>query len=292
MRPGRAALLGLSVLLAAAAPLAADIRLAGSDLLGDGFAAAMRQYSRESDTRVLVRLIGSRPGLELLRSGDADLGLFALPPGEVPPGEPFVSRVIAYQPAVVVVPEKLPLTQLTVAQLRGIFAAAGAENYTTWDQLGLTGEWSARGISLHVVEPRSALTWPLLRRELLNGAELKTLALLGPLDRVAERVRTSASGIGLVPLVPKAGAGLRALALATSVRDPAYLPTAENLHDGSYPLRLPLYVSFRRADAPRLLPLLRFLFGEECGEALAESHFVPLPVAARHQLLFELEGLD
>jgi phosphate transport system substrate-binding protein len=270
--------------LLAHAVLAAEIRIAGSDLLGPRFGATMEKFGRENETVVVVSLAGSRPSLDRLRSGDADVALLALPPGEAAPGEPLLAKAIAYQPVVLVVPTKLPLTQLTLMQVRGIFAAASAENFTLWGELGLTGEWRTRPIEIHAVESTTALT-------LLSGAELKPLAKTAPLARVLERVRASDNGIGLVPALPAAGDGLRALALASSLRESAHLPNRESLHDGSYPLRLPLYVCFRREAAPRLLLFLRFLLSDECAEALAEANFQALPLEVRNQLVFELEGL-
>lgn len=284
-------LLLVSVSLAGAAR-AAEIRVAGSDLLGPAFVSAVEKFGRENGVTVTLLLAGTRPGLDRLRSGDADLGLFALPPGETAPGEPLLTRVIAYQPVVLVVPEKLPVTQLTLAQARGIFAATGAENFTVWGELGLTGEWRTRTIAVQAIEPTAALTLPLFRRLALNNADLKPLASTATLERVLDRVRSSDNGIGLVPAVPDATSGLRALALAPSVRESAHSPTAENLHDGSYPLRLPLYVSFPREAAPRLQLFLRFLLSDECAEALAQAHFVALPIDARNQLVFELEKFN
>lgn len=270
---------------------AAEVRVVGSDLLGPALPRAMEKFGREDEVRVVVAFAGTRPGVEQLRSGEADLGLFVLPPGETLPTDAGCSRVIAYQPIVLVVPEKIPLTQLTVAQVRGLFAANAAENFTVWGELGLTGEWRTRPIALHAVEERSALTLPLFRRLTLNGAELKPLARVAPLERVLASVRASDNAIALVSTFPATGSGLRALALAPSLREPAVLPTRENLHGGSYPLRLPLYLAFRRDAAPRLLPLLRFLLSEECAEVLAQADFQPLPLGARDQLVFELEEL-
>jgi ABC-type phosphate transport system substrate-binding protein len=277
-------------LLASVAP-AAEIRVVGSDLLGPRFVAALERFGRENETTVVVSLAGSRPSLERLRSGDADLALLALPPGEATPTEPLLARVIAYQPVVLVVPTKLPLTQLTLAQVRGIFAANSAENFARWSEVGVAGEARTRPIEIHTVEPAAALTLPLFRRLALNGAEIKPLARTASLTRVLEGVRASDNAIGLVPVVPGADDGLRALALAASVRESAHLPTRENLHDGHYPLRLPLYVCFRRDAAPRLLLLLRFLLSDEGAEVLSSANFQALPVTVRNQLLFELEGL-
>lgn len=276
----------------AAAGHAAEIRIVGSDLLGPAFVRAFEKFGRENDTTITASLAGTRPSLEQLRAGAADVGLVVLPPDNVWLGEQFVVRAIAYQPVVVVVPEKLPLTQLALPQLRGLFAVAGADDLNTWGELGLTGEWRTRAIARYAVESGSALTLPVFRRAVLNGAELKSLAGVSPLASVLERVRASDNGIGLLPLVPDGGSGLRALALAPSVRESAHLPTRENLHDGRYPLRLSLGVAFRRETASQLLVFLRFLLSDECAEALAQAHFQALPTDARNQLLFELEALS
>ncbi|MBI2510829.1 MAG: substrate-binding domain-containing protein [Opitutae bacterium] len=281
----------LASIALATAGRAAEVRIVGSDLLGPAFAAALEKFGRENGAKIAATLAGTRPGLDQLRAGVADVGLFALPPGETPPAAPFVAHVIACQPVVLIVPDKLPLTQLTAAQVRGIFAATGAENLTLWGELGLTGEWRARTIAIHVVEPAAALTLPLFRRLALSGAELKPLANTAALDRVLDRVRASDNAIGLVATLPAQGSGLRALALAPSVRESAHQPTAANLHDGSYPLRLPLYLVFRREAVPRLLVFLRFLLSDECADALAQADFQPLPPDARNQLVFELEEL-
>lgn len=292
MTPFRRVVALLGGCLLALAARSAEIRLAGSDLLGGALVSAVEKFGRDNDVHIAASLDGTRPGLDRLRAGDADVVVFTLPPDERPPGDPFVVRVLGYQPAVIVVPEAVPLTQLTLAQAQGIFAATGAQSVTLWGELGLTGDWRTRTITVQAVAPGAALTVPLFRRLALNGAEIRTLASFASLDRVLERVRSGGNAIGLVSVVPAAGSGLRAVALAPSVRDPAHLPTPEALHDGSYPVRLPLYVAFRREAAPRLLTFLRFLLSDECGEALAQAHFVSLPVSARNQLVFELEELN
>lgn len=270
---------------------AAELRVAGSDLLGPEFATALEKHGRENDLNVVVAFAGTRIALAQLRAGEADLALVALPPDEPPPGDALVSRAIACQPIVLIAPEALPLTQLTLAQVRGIFAAGGAGSISSWGELGVTGEWRTRTIALHAVDPARALTLPLFRQLALRGADPKPLASAAALDGVLARVAASSNGIGLVPAVPPAGGGLRAIALAVDVRTAAHLPTSENLHDGSYPLRLPLHVVFRRDAAPRLMLLLRFLLSDECADALASVHFQAMPAGARSQFLFELEAL-
>jgi len=99
-------------------------------------------------------------------------------------------------------------------------------------------------------------------------------------------------GAALLPVAVAVGNGaLRVLAVAAGPTEPAYAPTPEKVHHGSYPLRMVLYVLFPRAAAPGLLRFLKFLRSDETAAALAPAHFVPLPRRARNQRLFELEEM-
>lgn len=282
----------LWALASAASPAAAEtLRIVGSDLLGPEFAARLTRSAEEHEIALQLDLVGTRPGLARLQTGQADLGLFALPPGEVPPGDPHISRVVAAQPIAVVVPEAMPLTQITHAQLRGLFALGAAESISTWGDLGLTGEWRGRAITVMTPSPDVTLTLPLAQRLLFpTFAPKPTVIQVPALDALPARLLATGGGLALTPVVPAPGSGLRALAVAASLTEPASQPTPENLQHG-YTLRLSLYVTFRRDAAPRLMPLLRQLLGEEGTETLARAHFQALPAAARNRLLLELEGL-
>ncbi len=282
------------VLAAGLLPVArAEIRVVGSDMLGPRFQAAFEQFAREAGMAVTFDLRGTRPGIEALNTDGADLGLFNLPPGELPPaGAVFVSHAVAFQPVVVLVPRRAAVTQLTHAQLRGLFAVSSVENASTWGDVGLTGEWRARPIAAHAPTSENFLTVSLARRLVFNGADLKPTVLLAPdLAQLTLRLGAGENTIALSPALPPEDGPFRALAVAASVNDAAFLPTPENLASGTYPLRLPLYLTIRRASAERLLPLLRFLLSDPAAEALAEANFQLLPVGARNQLIFELEEL-
>lgn len=277
--------------LLAVAAGAAEIRVAGSDLLGEGFTRAVAEFARQNDTVVKLELHGTQPAGEELAAGRADVGLFLLPAGEPPPNA-VTSRVMAYQVAVVAVPTASPLTQVTVAQLRGIFGESARESFTRWGELNLLGEWSARPIALRALSPKGGLAFPLFERVVLSGAATKAvLEFSGTAAALVERLRAADNTIGVTGAFPAEPAGLRVLALAAGPAEPAFGPTPENVHRGGYPLRLPLYVAFRRTAAPELLLFLKFLLSDETAAVLGEAHFVPLPVGVRNQLVFELEGM-
>jgi phosphate transport system substrate-binding protein len=264
----------------------------GSDLLGAGFAARVAAFARENDTSVELDLRGTRPGSEALEAGRADVGILLLPPGEKPPAGTLTSRAMGYHVAVVVVPAASPLTQVTVAQLRGMFGETAKDAFTRWGELNLTGEWAARPIALRAVSERGGLAWPLFQRIILQDARPRAgVELSASGDTLAQRLLVADNGIGVAGAGALAQSGLRALALAASPSDPAYAPTVENVHAGHYPLRMVFYVVFRRSAAPELQGFLKFLLSDEMAAALAPADYLPLPVSVRNQLVFELEEM-
>jgi phosphate transport system substrate-binding protein len=278
VKPARSA--GSTILCLAAALLdisahAAEIRVTGSDLLGEGFSRVVAEFARQEDVAVKLDLRGTRPGIEDLNAGRADVGIFLLPAAEPPPAGHVTSRVVGYQVAVVAVPAASPLTQVTVPQLRGIFAEAGGKDRT-----------------LFAVAPQAGLGWPLFQQVILQGTMPQaSLEFLPDGPAFAERLRAAENGIGITGAAAAGTGGLRMLAMAAGPTEPAYLPTPENVHRGSYPLRLTLYVTFRRSAASELQRFLKFLLADETAAALAPADFVPLPVNVRNQLVFELEEM-
>ncbi len=268
---------------------AAELRVVGSDLLGAEFARAVGEFARQEDTVVKLDLRGTRPGAEDLEAGRADVGIFLLPADEAPPSGNVVSRVMGYQVAVVAVPVASLLTQITVAQLRGVFGEAAKESYTRWGELNQSGEWTARPIALHALAPQAGLAWSLFRRQILGAAAPRAGLQFAATDgALTQRLRAADNSIGVGGAGMAGHPGLRVLAVAAGPTEPAYAPTAENVHRGSYPLRLVLHVVFPRAAAPGLLRFLKFLLADETAAALAPAHVVPLPRGARSQLVFEL----
>lgn len=281
-----------ALLFSAAAVLPGQVRVVGSDFFPPTLGPKLEELAREAGLAVSVDFAGTRPGLALFATGGAEIALALLPPGEKPPADALVSRAIAYLPVVVVVPEGSPVRQLTLDQLRGVFVPAATAAVGTWGDLGVPGDWRVRPVAAHAVAPSGSLALGVARRLAFHGAELRpTVLLADDVGRLAERVRAGDNTIGLTHRLPAPDDGLRAVALAAAPTEPAYGPTAANLHDGTYALRLPLYLVFRSASAPRLLPVLRAFLGADAAAAFEAAGFIPLPTGPRNQLVFDLEGL-
>jgi phosphate transport system substrate-binding protein len=292
MRTPAFLVLALAVLTTATSPArAADpIHIAGSDLLAESLGPDLADFARASGLDLRPSLRGSRPGLEALKRGEADLGLLLFAADEPLPGPEFRQAVIAYLTSVVVVPADLSLTQIDYAQLGGSFGANETQSFRRWNELGAEGAWGTRSISAMALRGPGDLSLELVRHTVLKDPELKpTVTLLDAPGQIYERLLGEEGGIAILPAPPPPELALKVLLLARGPGEVAYPPSPENLHTGDYPLRLPLYLVYRPENAPRLTPLLRHLLSDASLPTWRAAGLSPLPVQARKQLLLELE---
>jgi phosphate transport system substrate-binding protein len=278
----------VSLLMTALAPLvgfSAAIRVAGSDLMGPEFEAALKAFSARTSLAVTTSFTGSRVGLEDLKAGRADVALVAFAPDENVPGAPFVAQPLAYCIAVIAVPEHIPVTQISFNQLDGFFGAEGPAGFTFWRDLGVTGSTAQLAVTTHVLvgRPNEALSVDFFAHAALRVPRLKSsVARYQDLASLKSRLAAEEGGLAVLPYAPPAGSGLRALLVAKGEGEPAFSPTLENVHSGDYPLRLPVYVVYRAESAAKLGSLLAFLWSDEAAAHLAKNPAIlPVPVSGR-----------
>jgi phosphate transport system substrate-binding protein len=270
--------------------VAQPIRVVGSDLLTGNVGLELARFGKVSDLQMDVSLRGSRLGLAALRDGAADFGLFVFGTQDTMPGPEFSTLPVGYFTAVVLAPAGVSISQIHFRQLAGVFGASEAQTFSRWGDIGVTGPWSSRGITAMGAR-RAGLALDLFRYEVMSAPELKsTVVLFDELDRLYGRLNGSEGGIAIVATPPVGNPNVKVLLVAKAERDVAYGPTAENLHSGDYPLRLPLYLVFRKGDARRLNFVLRHLLSDEVRPVFLQAGVIPLPVQARNQLVFDLEN--
>lgn len=278
--------MGIAVVLGMMAQLmpAADFRVAGSDLLGYELTKTLTGYTASDGAKLEIALEGSRPAYEALKSGRADVALITLPAGEEPDDAVFESVSVAWHRIAVVVPESVPLSHITVAQLLAIFGADAPITYNRWGDLGVADGLADSPITVHAPAAGLGLTAEFFRRAVLNGGAFKAyVGRYTSAEDLASRLVGDNRVMVLASGLPAKAKGLKILSVAVRAEDPAFLPTPENLHSGDYPLRLPLRLVFRRDAVPRVLPVLRFMLDDSVAAALESAGIVPDPAVARRQ---------
>ena len=290
LRWPRAAGVACLMLLSAIMVFPAELRVVGTDLLGVDFSKALYDYAGRHDIVLALAFDGSRPGLDRLKDGRADLALLVLPPGEEDAAAAFEAATLAYHRVVVLVPPASPVVQVTLDQLAGIFGVGGPVSFSRWGELGLSGDWSGRAIVPQAPIAGAGIATEYFRQVVLHGRDFKSNVgrYDSPVD-LALRLAGDSRAIALASSAPSKPGVAKIVPVATRAGEPSYLPTPENLHSGDYPLRLPLRVVFRRESSAALRPLWRFLFSDELALLLESADVVSLPAAARQQQMLALE---
>jgi len=279
-----------AIFLVTAAAQAAELRVVGSDLLGLDFSKELYAFAGRADLRLALALDGSRPGLDELKAGRADLGLLVFAPGEEAGAVAFERRTIAYHRVVILVPAAAPLEQLTLDQLGGIFGVGGPHDLSRWGELGPGPAWAASPITPRAPTAGAGLVAEYFRHAVLRDRAFKTnVVRYDQASELAAIFDGESRAIAFAAGLPSGATTAKLVALAARSGEPAFLPTLENVHSGDYPLGLPLALVFRRESAKVLLPLLRFLVSDEAAPLFERAELAPLPPAIRRQQRLALE---
>lgn len=156
-----------------------------------------------------------------------------------------------------------PIEKLTFDQLDGILSSTHVRSgkaFSTWGDLGLTGDWADKPIRVYGVKPwngfeefvrQRVLSLPGQRGEWRDGITFEKVVF--PLaSHVAEdRYGIGYSGIAYID------AGVKVLPLSANEKEGFSAPTYENVALAKYPLSRLIYANLNAAPAKPLPPALK-----------------------------------
>ena len=189
-----------------------------------------------------------------------------------------------------------PLKNLTIELLDAIFSKTRKGGYqeeiTTWGQLGLTGEWENKPISLYGRNSASG-TYGYFKEHALFKGDFKSSVKEQPgTAAVVQGVSEDLYGIGyggIGAMTP----GVRPVPLAKTFGATVFKPTYENSLSGKYPLArfLMLYVDNApgKGTDPVVGEFVRFVLSKEGQEIVVKDGYMPLTPA---MVTKELEKLN
>jgi phosphate transport system substrate-binding protein len=189
-----------------------------------------------------------------------------------------------------------PLQGLTMEQVDAIFSksrrAGGKEDIRTWGQLGLTGEWANRPISLYGRNSASG-TYGFFKEHALKNGDFKDQVKEQPGSAsvvqgvTVDRFAMGYSGIGY------ATAGVRAVPLAEKEGGKCVEAEPDNAYNGSYALARFLYVYINKAPGKALDPLTRefvkLMVSRDGQEAVIKDGYFPIPAAIAKEELNKVQ---
>lgn len=181
-----------------------------------------------------------------------------------------------------------PINELTLEQVDAIFSKTRKlgykEDVTTWGQLGLTGEWANKPISLYGRNSASG-TYGYFKEISLGKGDYKDTVKEQPGSAsVVQGVSEDKFGIGYSG-IGYTTSNVKAIKLAKKAGQPFYTESYENVLSGKYPLARYLYVYVAmdpyKSGEGKISPLtrefLKYALSKEGQENVVKDGYFPLP---------------
>lgn len=188
-----------------------------------------------------------------------------------------------------------PIESLSLQQVDAIFSKnrkGGREDISTWGQVGLTGEWANKPVSLYGRNSASG-TYGYFKKKALFKGDYKDIVKEQPGSAsVVLSVTEDLGGIGYSGIGYKTS-GVKAIALAKKDGEKAYEPNYDNVLEKKYPLGRMLIVYVAKAPNEPLPKMteefLKFVLSKEGQEVVVKDGYLPLPASIAMKQLAPLK---
>src|SRR5262245_37286957 len=268
-----------------------DLNVVGSNTVNNLmilWAEAFQKYY--PDSHILIESKGSSTATPALINGKAQLGMLsrAMRSEERKEFEqkfgyqPMRVRV-AFDALAVYVHKDNPLEQLTLQEADGIFSKTlkgGGKDIKTWGDLGLTGEWTDKPISLYSTHPLGASSNFFRDYVLLRGEYKDTVQELPGLASVVQGIGADRFAIGFSGIGYKTPE-VKPLRLAKRPGEIYYAAGVEEVLADTYPLTRSHNLYCNKAPDKSLDPLLReflrFVLSGQGQEIVSAAGYIPIP---------------
>lgn len=274
--------------------ISGNLNSIGSDTLNNLMTLWAETFYRfYPNVKIQIEGKGSTTAPPALISGTAQLGPMSRPMRGTEIDE-FEKRYgykptpirVAVDALAVFVNKDNPLQCLTMEQVDAIFSKSRRYGYKediqTWGQLGLTGDWANRPISLYGRNSASG-TYGFFKEVSLKNGDYKDEVKEQPGSAsvvqgvTVDRYAIGYSGIGY------ATAGVRAVPLAAKAGETCYAASVENAYAGTFPLARFLYVYINKAPGSPLDPLTRefvnLVASQEGQDVVIKDGYYPIPAS-------------
>ncbi len=210
---------------------------------------------------------------------------FGYPPTEVP---------TSIDTLAVFVNKDNPISCLTIDQVDAVFSknrkCGGAEDITTWGQLGATGEWANKPISIYGRNSASGTYGYFKKKALCKGDYKDSVKEQPGSASVVQGITEDVTAIGYSGIGYKTS-GVKALELGKEAGSCA-APNLENVVSKAYPLGRYLYLYVNKNPEQQLDPLrlefLKYVLSKEGQEVVVKDGYLPLPASVDEKIMSKI----
>jgi len=176
-----------------------------------------------------------------------------------------------------------PIECLSMQQVDAIFSKTRNggydKNITTWGEVGMTGEWASRPISLYGRNSASGTYGYFKEVALFNGDYKDEVKEQPGSSTVVQGVASDIAGIGYSGVGYKT-ADVRSVPLKSTADGGCFDTTADAAASGDYPLARFLYIYVNKNPNQPIEPLraefIRFVYSVQGQEAVVKDGYFPL----------------
>jgi phosphate transport system substrate-binding protein len=271
--------------------ISGNVNSIGSDTLNNLMTLWAEGFQKQyPNVKIQIEGKGSSTAPPALITGTAQLGPMSreMKPSEIDDFE----KKYGYEPTdvrvsidalAVYVNKDNPLEKLTLPQVDAIFSKTRrcgfASDLASWKDLGLTGPWATRPMSLYGRNSASGTYGYFKEHALCNGDYRDTVKEQPGSASVVQGVTSDVNGIGYSGIGYKTS-GVKALDLAPKDGAPFGKADPADVYAGKYPLARFLHVYVNKAPGKPLDPLvrefMRFVLSREGQEVVVKDGYLPI----------------
>lgn len=257
----------------------------GTDLLDGRFAAGLRAAAGQD----AADFAGTLPARRAFVDGRAAAAILMVRPGETAPVAGAREFRLASAVVVVATHGSNRMEQISFEQLANAYARDARAPARNWNDLDPAARSELMTPAL--TSPPGTMVLEIFQGLVLEGQSFRPDVRLRVEPALAADLL--AARAGSIVLLPKAPAA-RGRVLPVSDGRPgrsatAYGPDETNVHNGDYPLQVPLILYVRPDKVTALRPALRWLCSDAAAALLSDQGLTPAPAAARTAFLQRLD---
>lgn len=287
-----------------ASGVSGNLSSVGSDTLANLMTFWAEEFKRQyPNVNIQIQAAGSSTAPPALTEGTSNIGPMSreMKGNEVAAFEdkygykPTAIRV-AVDALAVFVHKDNPIASLTIPQVDAIFSTTrkcgGADDISSWGQLGLTGDWEKRSIQLYGRNSVSG-TYGYFKEHALCKGDFKANVNEQPGSAsVVQSISSSLNSIGYSGIGYKTP-GVRALPLATKEGAKPVEATEANALNKSYPLSRYLYIYVNQEPDKALAPIerefIKMVLSKQGQQVVVKDGYIPLPASVAAEDLAKIK---
>ena len=273
--------------------IAGNLSSVGSDTLANLMTLWGEEYRKNYPAVTLsIQAAGSSTAPPALAEGTSNLGPMSrrMKSGEIASFEQMngykpTAIAVAIDALAVYVHRDNPIDKMTLAQVDAIFSVGRecghSSDITTWDRLGLTGEWDGRTLQMYGRNSVSG-TYGYFKKVALCKGDYKDKVNEQPGSAsVVQGVANSINGVGYSGIGYQT-ADVKAVSLSRKKDAKNYIePILSNVVTGKYPLSRYLYVYVNkhpeRGVAPIVKEFLAMVLSSQGQQIVIKDGYISLP---------------